>query len=431
MANATVFRGSQVGVESSKGTEVDAEIRLLATTIMLDPRKPKRKFRPQGSKANTTTIGQKEFTEGEFEGPLTYRDIAYLLSGAVEQAAIATPTGATLTRRWTWLPANFAPDDYVTYSIEIGYDGFVERTKYGLINGLTIDWTREGVDLSGDILAQVFEDSGGSIDTVNTTIEELPADPDEGSIFVGGALTNNVWVLDMGDATAGTFTLTFTSRIDGSSFTTAAQAFNELTANLLADIVALANIQADDVTVTGSDGGPWTITFPTAGRYGAIGMTVTADFSGLTQSTTSLTQTVAAGLTKLNFPLTAQFSMPNRFAGEFTLCAVEPSWTREVELGMDDLSAQLILEADSVGVGFMDELRDNDTLFCKWVFLGPIIELDFSYRFDLTFAFKFDEPGDRDDQDGVWGIEYNLVPIYNSALGSWARFQLDTNLTSL
>jgi len=84
-----------------------------------------------------------------------------------------------------------------------------------------------------------------------------------------GASPGEVQTLTV-DATGGTFTLTF----DGQ--TTAAIAEAATAAVLLAALNAISNINPGDVTVTGSAGGPWTITF--AGRY--LGLDVPAMTTG-------------------------------------------------------------------------------------------------------------------------------------------------------
>ena len=93
---ATVFQATQLGVESTKGTAVPANKRLLATMFNLSPQIPVEGFRPMGSKAFTTATRQKEWTEGEIEGVFAFNDIIYLLSGLLEQAAIS------VLRSWLW-----------------------------------------------------------------------------------------------------------------------------------------------------------------------------------------------------------------------------------------------------------------------------------------------------------------------------------------
>lgn len=58
-----------------------------------------------------------------------------------------------------------------------------------------------------------------------------------------------------GSPTGGTFTLTYSGQ------TTAAIAYNASAATVKSRLEALSNIGAGNVDVTGSNGGPWTVTF--------------------------------------------------------------------------------------------------------------------------------------------------------------------------
>lgn len=76
-------------------------------------------------------------------------------------------------------------------------------------------------------------------------------------------------------ATGGTFTATFEGE------TTAATAYDATANTLQANLIALANLATGDVTVTGSAGGPYTITF--GGNYTNV------DVPAITTSAASLT----------------------------------------------------------------------------------------------------------------------------------------------
>ena len=76
---------------------------------------------------------------------------------------------------------------------------------------------------------------------------------------VGQAAANEVQVITLTNApTGGTFTLTYSGQ------TTGTIAYNASAATVDAALEALSNIGAGDVAVTGSAGGPWTVTFGTA-----------------------------------------------------------------------------------------------------------------------------------------------------------------------
>jgi hypothetical protein len=427
---ATVFQATQLGVESTKGTAVPANKRLLATMFNLSPQIPVEGFRPMGSKAFTTATRQKEWTEGDIEGVFAFNDIIYLLSGLLEQAAISTPTGATLTRRWLFNPANFTPDDYITYTIETGTTGGqAERAAFGLINEVTVRWTREEVSVNGSVLAQALAD-GITITAGPTDIPELPADPTQISLFVGSALTNEVQQFDLGAASAGTFTISFTDPFTGTIYTTAAIAFNAAAAAVQSALEATSGFQVGDVTCAGGPlpGTPVTLTF--GGRYASINVAqITIDSTGLTGATVTITTTTPGGLTKLNRALEFEWSCADRFTPVFTLDQSKSSFSAEVERS-PELSAELVLEADSEGVAFMTSLRNKTTNYCKAVGIGPTIELDFTRRFDLTFPFKFGE-APRDDQDDIWAITYALIPIYDATFGGWVKWTIDGTLTAL
>lgn len=102
----------------------------------------------------------------------------------------------------------------------------------------------------------------------------------------GGALSNEVQTVTV-DATGGTFTLTFSGQ------TTSAIAENASAATVLAALEALSNIAPGDVTVTGSAGGPYTVTFK--GVYANTNVPLmTANAGSLTGGASTVVVAVAA-----------------------------------------------------------------------------------------------------------------------------------------
>ena len=95
----------------------------------------------------------------------------------------------------------------------------------------------------------------------------------------GQAAGSEVQVVTLTTApTGGTFTLTYSGQ------TTSAIAYNASAATVDAALEALSNIGAGDVVVTGSAGGPWTVTFATA-LAGINVDQMTGNGSGLTGGT--------------------------------------------------------------------------------------------------------------------------------------------------
>lgn len=106
-----------------------------------------------------------------------------------------------------------------------------------------------------------------------------------------GAATNEVQTVTVtGSPTGGTFTLTWNSQ------TTAAIAYNATAATVRTELEGLSNIAPGDVTVTGSAGGPYTVTF--GGAYlgdNTAQMTATASLTGGTTPGVTVATTTAGG----------------------------------------------------------------------------------------------------------------------------------------
>lgn len=97
-----------------------------------------------------------------------------------------------------------------------------------------------------------------------------------------------------GSPTGGTFTLTFTNPWTGAPETTAAIAHNATAATVQAALLALSAFDAGDVVVTGSAGGPYTITF--GGRYlqrPVSAITATGSFTGGSSPAIAVAETTA------------------------------------------------------------------------------------------------------------------------------------------
>lgn len=105
------------------------------------------------------------------------------------------------------------------------------------------------------------------------------------------AATNEVQTVTItGSPTGGTFTLTWNSQ------TTAAIAYNATAATVRTALEGLSNIDPGDVTVTGSAGGPYTVTF--GGQYlgdNTAQMTATASLTGGSTPGVTIATTTAGG----------------------------------------------------------------------------------------------------------------------------------------
>ena len=127
-----------------------------------------------------------------------------------------------------------------------------------------------------------------------------------------GAGTNEQQLVTLPDATGGTFTLTYSGQ------TTSGIAFDASAATVDAALEALSNIEAGDITVTGSAGGPWTVTF--GGTLGATDVALmTASGASLTKTGGSVTaSTSTPGVAAVNEQQTVTLN-GSPTGGTFTL----------------------------------------------------------------------------------------------------------------
>jgi len=260
-ARASVFNTTLIGVEVVKGTRVQAVRRLLSTGFMIKPSIPIKPHVPQGTKYATEAVGGKEHTVGDANGTADFNDMCYLLSNLLTTATITTPAGATNTRQWVFAPISRGPDSPKTFIVDIGSSAGAERAVEVILEGLTLKVMKEEASVIGTIL--------GKITTESIT-------PSTGR--------DSVYNLNLGGATGGTFTLTVGAN------TTSAQTNNVVASVLQTAITGLASVGANNATVTGVAGGPFTITF--VAGMGSKQVVMTASLGSLTGgSGAALTQT--------------------------------------------------------------------------------------------------------------------------------------------
>lgn len=112
-----------------------------------------------------------------------------------------------------------------------------------------------------------------------------------GDVITNGGTSEVQTVTISGTPAGGTFTLTFNGQ------TTAPIAYNAASTAVQSALVALSNVETGDITVAGSAGGPYTITF--AGQFAGNDMSqISANGAALTGGTTpsiAVTTTTAGG----------------------------------------------------------------------------------------------------------------------------------------
>lgn len=195
MERTTITQSVQLGVEVTPGTAVPANKRLQSAAVNLSPDGDITTIRASGAKFPAIAALGKEFAGGDIEGAPTYTELAYFLAGLLGDPVITTPGGATDARLWTWPISVSAVQEGKTFTLERGSSVQAERVTGAAITALGIDYTRDELSLSGEVLARAFE-TGATMTAAPTDLALVPMLPKEVDVFldttVGGIGTTKL-----------------------------------------------------------------------------------------------------------------------------------------------------------------------------------------------------------------------------------------------
>lgn len=145
--------------------------------------------------------------------------------------------------------------------------------------------------MSTDIALVSTDYQVGNRKWMREVIGETPNVTLDISLFSQGNTNEVQTVTITGGPTGGTFTLTYSGQ------TTSAIAYNASASTVQTALAALSNVGSGNVTVTGSNGGPYTVTFTgTLGSKNVAQMTATSSLTGGTSPGVTVA-TSTAGVT--------------------------------------------------------------------------------------------------------------------------------------
>jgi hypothetical protein len=226
----TVQRKPQIGLEATAGVQVTPSKVLgsLEITAAFDPMVAT--AGPMGNLLNTIAATNYEDTKVTLKTTpqCVYDEMPYLQCGLINNVTPTTPGGATLSRLWTTTLNDTSTNLAATFTYEVGDTVRAARGGY-----------------------MTLTDGTWSVDF------------DKGLVFTGAAFGQKMlddkqrYLRTTGAPTGGTITITATL----ASAITAAQLYNDTGATLQTKLRALPTIGSTGVTVSGSAGGPWVVTF--------------------------------------------------------------------------------------------------------------------------------------------------------------------------
>lgn len=178
---SALTQGVQVGVESTPGTAVAANKSL--STIGIEPAVSvdMQTFRPMGQKFAGIITPGKEWVEADLSGRGSYSELIYLLSSLL---TTTTPTTLdTTARKWTFTPAAKAEDTVKTLTVEQGGSVRAHKFAYGLCTELSLDFTRDGVEVGGAMIGQALTDNI-TLTPAPTAVEEAIILPTHVDVYI-------------------------------------------------------------------------------------------------------------------------------------------------------------------------------------------------------------------------------------------------------
>jgi hypothetical protein len=174
----------QIGVEETPGSAVAATKRLQSMMITPSPKVTVQQFRPSGYKYDALAILGKEWVEAAVEGDATYDELIYPLSSILTTTTPTEGGGGTPDGAYTWdfLPATYTPDTPKTFTIEHGSSVRADRFSFGTFIEFGLEFDREKVAISGNILGQALDDPF-DLTSGTTVVPLVPIVPSTLSVF--------------------------------------------------------------------------------------------------------------------------------------------------------------------------------------------------------------------------------------------------------
>lgn len=420
-----------VGRQTALGTSVPATVRLRHTLIQPQPNAEFMDHRPAGEKLTNHQVLLRESSEAPIQGLPTYDEIGWLYQSAVARPA-TTVLSAGVAYRHVFSLDNRVRDVISPLSIEYG-DMFsrAHSVQDLIISAVELAARHDGLDLSGSAFGKPIVD-GATLSTGAATVQTIT------------------------QSGSGTYEIRFRGEP-----TSALTAGASLTAAAIQTALrALPYVGGStELTVTGSDGGPFTVTF---------GNSQAGPFKGLPQPllefrVVSGTPTVAIAMTtpggfieypgvpmvpkhfeifltpvlanlassKLATDFVTSFGIANKATPVYTLDRSNPSWTNYAEPGSLDVKYGLMVQANSEGMAFLPQGRSDTILYLRILATGPDIGASgLPHRFQVDCPVKISNFGPFGDNQEIYAFEYELAGVFDPAQNKSLVITLDNGVAN-
>lgn len=426
---------TQIGVEGTPGTEVDATKKLTALSMAYSARLEARFQRANGSRLITSGVKNKGWAEGSFEGIASYEELAVVLEGLIgRNGAIINPYSGQSGAYGRVFDSN-TWSNQKTFTAERGDSAAAMVATNVQLSTLQMRFSRDEVTCNGNLFAKEPNNAGA-----------LTLRSEQQTITITGT------------PTGGNFTLTFNGQ------TTANIAYNANAAAVVSALEGLSNIGSGEVTASGGalPGTPVVITF--AGTLaGANQPLMTANAAGLTGGTSPAVtisettpggyqegysespisgnevcvyiDTTAAGLgtTLLTDGYTVEFSIPEVASPKWVLNCTVSSFKESVKRAIENTTVNLTAEFNAQTRALYDAWNANSlpVYFMRIKCTGSTIGGAVSNLAQFDFAIKLESVEELADQDGTYGYQFVFRVVEDQTWGKGFEFLLVNELASI
>jgi hypothetical protein len=183
---STISQAVQIGVESTPGTAVAADMRLGSIGINLAPKVEVNSQRPTGQKYSNLEVLGKEWSEAQLEGSPVYTELPYLFSSVMSAGSVAVimdDVTDTTGRTWTFNSSVFDADTPTTYTVEQGSSVRAHRATNIIVSDATLNFSRGEVTVEGTALGRLIEDNI-TLTASPTTLSQIPVRPSEVTFYL-------------------------------------------------------------------------------------------------------------------------------------------------------------------------------------------------------------------------------------------------------
>lgn len=418
MATSVVSKLTYLAKETTPGTAVAPNKYLQGMNLRLVKNTTRGEVRPSGSLLRAARPKIQDWStfsvaDGSY---LDYNSLLYALAGMLGNPTTTTPGGATDAREHAFAFDPSGANTRPTFTMISGYrGGTAEKAARCTFQALNFGFSRGAAPSIGG------SGYGRNLD------------------FSAALGVNEVNVVTIsGGPTGGTFTITVNGQ------TTSGIAYNADAATVQTALEALSNVAPGDVAVTGSAGGPYTLTW--GGALANTDLTVTSSGASLTGGTTpaaTTTTTQGGGITTVpvkaiqapewdvfidDAPGSIGSTQVDVYSGAFNFGGLtNPEWVVNSQLGsfkgdilqVPDVGLDLVLPNESAARALLADLDAGETKYVRFQATGPEIESGQDYLFRIDCAVQADENvGQFGDEGGAETIPFPLTVLTDSSFAS-------------